>query len=190
MNEISKIMHASLLQTKKKTTPEQTAVSLSFELKIALQAYILLILKEIIGLQRSGIDEAKEKKGSSIYETDIAHAIEEQLQRLVMTDCSITQIAQELNLSRSQCTKIFTRVYGIPPHQYLSHLKLSKAKYLLVTTNRTIEQIAGELGFHSANHFSRQFRNWTGVSPNQFRPKHIIIPHQAINKPKAIEETM
>jgi hypothetical protein len=54
--------------------------------------------------------------------------------------------------------------------KYLTQLKLGLAKQLLVSTNRTVEDIAGELGFHSASHFSRQFRRGTGMSPNQFRP--------------------
>jgi AraC-like DNA-binding protein len=171
MEEIGGIMQAGLLETAHPTAPGTQTVPLSFGQKISLQAYILLMIREIAHLHKSGTIQAGEAKGSSIYETDLAHAIEEQLQRLVTTDGSVAQIAQHLNMSRSQCTKIFTKVYGISPHQYLCRLKLNKAKYLLVTTNRTNEQIAAELGFHSASHFSRQFRNWTGVSPNQFRPR-------------------
>lgn len=141
--------------------------------KIALQAYILLIIQEILRLAMKVEEEsmAAEPLHSTIHKADTAHLIEEKLQHLISGDGSISQAADELNLSRSQFTKVFKEIYGISPRQYLTETKLNRAKQMLVSTSKTVEDIADELGYHSVSHFSRQFRRGTGLSPNQFRPR-------------------
>ncbi|PYI51789.1 helix-turn-helix domain-containing protein [Paenibacillus flagellatus] len=147
--------------------------------RLELQAYVLLLIGEIADsagaepLAASVSPEADRKTGFTAFETDIAHAVEERLQRMASSgaDDSIARIADELHISRSQCTKIFTKVYGVSPRRYVSRLIETRAKHLLVTTGRTVEDISLELGFRSLSHFSRQFRRWTGLSPLQYRPK-------------------
>lgn len=178
MEEIEEIMYGSLLNNPLHKSITERRLSLSYENKIRLQAYILLIIQEIIHIQpkkpMKSTHSIDRKQVATLYQTDTAHAIEEQLQRIAFSDGSIEHIANKLNLSRSQCSKIFTKVYGISPRQYTTQLKLNRAKKLLVSTNRSVEDIAYELGFNSSSHFCRQFRHGTGMSPNQFRPKHMI----------------
>ncbi|MEW4430998.1 AraC family transcriptional regulator [Paenibacillus pabuli] len=150
----------------------ETRITLTSVQKMALQAYILLIIQEIILLQSGEADSIPDAIPEvTMHKADTAHRIEEQLQTIISSEGSITQMAEELNLSRSQCTKIFKEIYGISPRQYVTEKKLNHAKQLLVSTNKTIEDIADELGYHSVSHFSRQFRRGTGLSPNQFRPR-------------------
>ncbi|WP_018756389.1 helix-turn-helix domain-containing protein [Paenibacillus terrigena] len=104
-------------------------------------------------------------------ETAIAREMEYILRMEQPYKGTIGDIASELGLSRSQCSKIFTKVYGQSPRQYISRLILNKAKHLLVNSNLSIEQIAEELGFESTSQFSRQFRRWTGTAPSHFRPR-------------------
>lgn len=147
----------------------------SIENKLKFQAYILLIIHEVTLLNKQ-MDTAiplETNNEISNFDADIAHAIEEKLHHMAeYSDSTISQIANELHLSRSQSTKIFTKIYGISPRRYVTELKLNQAKHLLVRTSKTIDQISQELGFQSPSHFSRQFRQWIGVSPNQYRPKH------------------
>ncbi|MFC5653584.1 AraC family transcriptional regulator [Paenibacillus solisilvae] len=173
IQEIEQIMHNCMLHQTHNTSVTERRLSLTYEDKLALQSFILLIIREIILLQKPEAEEsALFRPGTTMHEADTAHAIEEQLQLSALSEVSISQIASELNLSRSQCTKIFNKIYGISPRQYVTQLKLTRAKHLLVSTNWTIEEISIALGFNSASHFSRQFRQGTGVSPAQFRPKH------------------
>jgi len=137
---------------------------------LALQAYLLLIVKELLALP----DREKEPDGyreRSIGETDLAHRIEARLRDGLYRDDTISTIARELNVSASQCGKIFSRTYGISPRQYVSRMKLNEAKRLLVNTNLSVQAVSERLGFHSVYHFSRQFRRWTGTTPTAFRPK-------------------
>ncbi|MEC0264269.1 AraC family transcriptional regulator [Paenibacillus anseongense] len=150
--------------------------SLRFEDKLLLQSYTLLIIHVVLQLFREhgssrGQGTAAEKD-PSLFTADIAHMIEEKLALGLCEEATVAGIAKEMNLSRSQCSKLFSKVYGLSPRQYVSQQKLKLAKELLVTTHLPMTDIAEKLGFHSASHFSRQFRRWTGQSPSEFKPRH------------------
>ncbi|WP_274319049.1 AraC family transcriptional regulator [Paenibacillus qinlingensis] len=157
---------------------------LLFEDKLLLQSYTLLIIHDVLALlraqQHTELRTTRESTSTtncdaSLFSTDVAHAIEEKLSLGLGEEASVAGIAKELNMSRSQCSKLFSKVYGLSPRQYVSQLKLKQAKELLVTTHLSMNHIADKLGFQSASHFSRQFRRWTGQSPSEFRPKHHTV---------------
>lgn len=174
-----------VMQRNRTTQPEvETAATesspLRFEDKLLLQSYTLLIIHDVLKLVREhkhgsirghGITPEKEKD-PSLFTADIAHMIEEKLSLGLCEEATVAGVAKEMNLSRSQCSKLFTKVYGLSPRQYVSQQKLKLAKELLVTTHLSMTDIAEKLGFHSASHFSRQFRRWTGQSPSEFKPRH------------------
>lgn len=153
---------------------------LSFEERLLLQSYTLLIIHEVLRLLNSpelGPELPFQARSSaaprpaSAMTADVAHAIEEKLLSGLSGDASVSRVARELNLSRSQCSKQFAKIYGMSPRQYVSRQKLNLAKELLVTTNLPVYAIADKLGFRSASHFSRQFRRWTGQSPTDYKPR-------------------
>lgn len=155
--------------------------------QLTIQSVTLEIIKEMITFNRAakrsgvisgavnGIDDIDDShfmnSNSSMLETELAHAIEEKLKN--NPNIKINELAKELGITRGRCTTIFTKVFGQSPRQYVSSLVLNQAKHLLVHSTLTIEEIAEELQFQSASHFSRQFRRWTGMAPSHFRPKYI-----------------
>ncbi|MGO4107672.1 AraC family transcriptional regulator [Paenibacillus sp. YAF4_2] len=151
---------------------EASVAESQLEVKLLLQANLLLIIREMLSLIRGQSDGRIDKGSVTLTAVDAAHAIEEKLSLDQSDNILITNVAKELNMSRSQCTKLFTKVYGMSPRQYLSRRKLMLAKELLVTSYLPVSEIAERLGFQSASHFSRQFRRWTGHSPTAFKPKH------------------
>lgn len=172
-----------VMQRNRTKQPEATATAtesspLRFEDKLLLQSYTLLIIHDVLQLLREhehgsirGHGTTPEKD-PSLFTADIAHMIEEKLSLGLCEEATVAGVAKEMNLSRSQCSKLFTKVYGLSPRQYVSQQKLKLAKELLVTTHLPMTDIAEKLGFHSASHFSRQFRRWTGQSPSEFKPRH------------------
>lgn len=145
-----------------------------FEDRLLLQSYTLLIVRDVLALIRERDVHAGQasSKEATLLAIDVAHAIEERLAGSFHEEATISAVAEELHLSRSQCSKLFSKVYGLSPKQYVSRRRLSLAKELLVTTNLPMTEIAERLGFQSASHFSRQFRRWTGQAPSDYKPKH------------------
>lgn len=91
----------------------------------------------------------------------------------INANTSIEQLANSLNVGYSSFRKIFKEYTGIAPHQYILQLKLKKAKSLLSDSQKSIKEIASELGFETSFSFSKIFKNKTGVSPNAYRKKII-----------------
>jgi AraC-like DNA-binding protein len=53
--------------------------------------------------------------------------------------------------------------------ELLSRIRFEKTLRLMADPDRRVFDIALELGFQDASNFSRSFRQWTGVTPSQFR---------------------
>jgi AraC family transcriptional regulator len=159
--------------TENLTKPQYTLTPLQ---KLSFQANILLIIQEMMKLQQRELLEEPNlaMKSASSSELDVANQIASLLEQSPKETISIQSIAKKVNLSRSQCSKIFTKVYGIPPRKYLSEFIIKKSKDLLLQTNFTIEEVSQILGFSSVQHFSKQFHRWTGFAPTKFRPHHKI----------------
>lgn len=79
------------------------------------------------------------------------------------------EIAASLNMSYTWFRRMFKNYTGLAPAQYITQLKIQKAKELLSVTNKTVKEIAFELGFESIDYFSTQFKKQTGQTPTQFR---------------------
>jgi AraC-like DNA-binding protein/quercetin dioxygenase-like cupin family protein len=80
-------------------------------------------------------------------------------------------LASELGIGYSRFRQAFKNRTGISPKQYQLQIRLQKARDLLANTDKSIKEIAEILGFESAFHLSKQFKQRMGVSPNQWRDK-------------------
>lgn len=80
-------------------------------------------------------------------------------------------IAAKLNMSRAHFFRIFKEQTGLSPYQYHLELKLNRARQMLRNSDLPVKQIARLLGFSNVYHFSKFFKNKTGMSPTPWR-KH------------------
>jgi AraC-like DNA-binding protein len=67
---------------------------------------------------------------------------------------------------------LFTKTMNITINEYITILRLEKAKGCLVTTDSSISEIALECGFENIPYFSYVFKRRVNVSPSQFRKKY------------------
>ena len=65
--------------------------------------------------------------------------------------------------------RIFKKIYGVTPYEYLIELRLQTAKILLKDTNLTIKEIADKLVFFDEHYFSSIFLKKVGVRPGVYR---------------------
>jgi AraC-like DNA-binding protein len=77
--------------------------------------------------------------------------------------------AREIGLSPFHFLRLFARVLGVTPHQYLVRSRLRRAASLLTDERRPITDIAFEVGFGDLSNFVRTFRRAAGVTPRGFR---------------------
>jgi AraC-like DNA-binding protein len=81
----------------------------------------------------------------------------------------IEDVAAALGVSASQLRRVFKEHAGVSPYQYHLQVKIGRARLMLRETDLPIKQIAKILGFRSAYHFSKLFKNRTAISPSQWR---------------------
>jgi len=78
-------------------------------------------------------------------------------------------IARHINVSEDYLTFCFRQELGTTPIKYLQRYRVNRAKSLLKDTQKTITEIALEVGFSEGGYFSRIFHRETGMPPDQFR---------------------
>ena len=96
------------------------------------------------------------------------------LNERVYQEIDAVHLAAELNMGYSYFRKMFTKYTGLPPVQYHLLLRIRRAEIMLKSTNKTIKEIANELGFESAFYFSRVFKEKTQISPVDYRKIHLV----------------
>ncbi len=79
------------------------------------------------------------------------------------------ELAEEAGYSLDHFARVFREQTGLSPQDCLLRAGLERAKQLLLDSDRSIAQVAADLGYSSPGFFSRQFRARTGQSPRQFR---------------------
>jgi AraC-like DNA-binding protein len=77
-------------------------------------------------------------------------------------------------MSESHVLRLFKRYLGCPPFQYINRLRLTEAADELTQTDKSITEIALDLGFNDSNYFSRLFRKNLGLSPREYRNKYLL----------------
>ena len=82
---------------------------------------------------------------------------------------TIDEMAALIGYRPPQFMRAFHATFGVPPHRYLLHQRLSRARELLRASNLALTDIALQLGFASHSHFSTAFRSETGLRPSDYR---------------------
>lgn len=82
---------------------------------------------------------------------------------------SLTQVCRALAVSKSYFSPLFKSHTGMTFVEYLTALRIDRAKELLSTTDMKSYEIAARIGFTDAHYFSLTFRKQTGASPSEYR---------------------
>ncbi|HRU00786.1 MAG TPA: AraC family transcriptional regulator [Victivallales bacterium] len=97
--------------------------------------------------------------------TNIISWINENYQK----EISLKDIIAKANTSRRNLFRLFKKMTGKTPIQYLLEIRIHHAMHKLRETSIPISEIAEDCGFHDQNYFARFFKKLTGVSPKDFR---------------------
>ena len=81
---------------------------------------------------------------------------------------------QALSGSGDPAEVIFKKQTGYTIFDYLTHYKIEQAKKMLATGTYKIYEVSDYLGYKSKNYFSALFKEYTGVTPSQYRNSAVI----------------
>lgn len=82
---------------------------------------------------------------------------------------SSAEMADICNLSESQFRIVFKQKTGMKPKIYIDRFKIQKASEQLCNSEKTISEIAKDLGYLDPYHFSRRFKDLAGLAPEHYR---------------------
>ena len=129
--------------------------------------YKLSLFNDIITQYR-----LQNKAKSNISDALIANAVH-YIQQKYHSKLDLTTIAKRCNLSYPQFIRRFKTAMHMTPSDYVTTLRLGKAKSLLLGSNLHIREISMLCGFESEYYFSKFFKKQIGVPPAEFRKNRI-----------------
>lgn len=86
---------------------------------------------------------------------------------------SLDDIAAHVFLHANYFSSLFKAKTGTTYRQYLRKFRVEKAKQFMLETDMRVYEIAQAVGYNDSAHFVRAFKEVTGVSPSQFKEKHL-----------------
>ena len=128
------------------------------------ETYMIQCLHVLITLIMKCYDDRVRHK--KITPADFAVGI---MQRNLHEKIVVSDIAKEFGITPRYFRTVFEQRWGVPPAQFLTDLRLRKAKTLLALSNTPITEIAMACGFCDNSHFSNVFTKNEGVSPREYR---------------------
>jgi AraC family transcriptional regulator len=117
--------------------------------------------KSAMSGQRPAINPARDRRRA----VEAALWLEEHAHQAV----DLERVSRQAGLSAFHFLRLFARVLGVTPHQYLVRCRLRRAARLLADPARSITDVAFDVGFADLSNFVRTFRRAAGVSPRAFR---------------------
>ena len=88
-------------------------------------------------------------------------------------DLSVDTLVEEAGISRSALFKKIKTLIGISPMELIKNIRLKKAAELIEEGSDNFTQVAYKVGFKDSQHFSKCFKQIYGVTPTEYRKKHL-----------------
>jgi AraC-like DNA-binding protein len=82
---------------------------------------------------------------------------------------NLPDISAQANLSPYHFLRVYKQAYGETPHEFLTRLRIERAKTLLAKGSHNVTEACFEVGFSSLGSFSTLFAHRVGLSPSEYR---------------------
>lgn len=131
------------------------------------EALSIVLVHELLRLNNTAIPAKQSFRGglAGWQEKKVAQYIDEHL----LEDVSLAKLAAVVKLSPYHFVRAFKQSFGLPPHRYLSSLRMQRAKTLLADAAMSVTQVGFNLGFSDTSSFTTTFRKHTGLTPTAYR---------------------
>ena len=92
-----------------------------------------------------------------------------QYMQMHYTTITLSELAQFFNYSERQIQRIITATTGMSFSDNIKRMRMNRASELLKDSTMTISEIAESLGYYDASNFRHIFKNYYGMTPQQYR---------------------
>ncbi|MGM9903834.1 response regulator transcription factor [Enterococcus hirae] len=93
---------------------------------------------------------------------------------------TLKNVAENLHLNVMYLGQLFKKETKKSFSTYLNHLRMEKAKYLLIHSKQNINEISNEIGYNNTTYFSKLFKKIVGQSPTEYRDNQGIVKEKIL----------
>jgi AraC family transcriptional regulator len=122
-----------------------------------LRNYAIPKLSEELELSRVGLVDRRIRRSVELMHTQLDQ------------DLTLRALAAASYLSPFHFARLFKKLTGSSPHNYLAGIRATRAQLLLAETDLSVTEIGARVGYLSGSHFTKAFRIATGATPREFR---------------------
>lgn len=139
----------------------ETYEGTTFTRELKIRILLLSFIEQISCARMVNLNtNPKQKKGRSILSY---------IQQNYTEPITLAELARLFHMSEKYLSRYFKQTYHITLSQYIGHLRITKAKSLLLSTNLPITDVAMQSGFQDVSYFVRTFHKTVGTSPLKYR---------------------
>jgi AraC family transcriptional regulator len=133
---------------------------------LLISSYRLPIIHSLL-LQQSAAPRQRAERGR--LRRQQMQQVREYVHAYLAADIPVEAVSAAIGMSAFHFSRLFKNTTGQSPYQYILSARIERAKELLATTNHTVREIAGLVGFSRPSAFSRAFLRLTGSSAQRYR---------------------
>ena len=140
------------------------------------QAFLSYCYANYDSISPSGLNQTASREEKSIFPVvpqlkEVFDFIEDNYHKGI----TLSDVAEAVGYSAAYLTNRVAKITGETVNSWIVKRRMSAARYLLKNTSQNIEEIATNVGYQNACHFSRQFRQHHDIPPQSWRKKHQLI---------------
>ncbi|WP_424768939.1 response regulator [Paenibacillus sp. sgz302251] len=149
------VCHFEELKQKHADCPDETG-KLPLNIESVDQAYVLSAMRRI--------REQREQQTESVLDRARSY-----INSRFTEDISLEEVADSIHLNPHYFSKVFKQQLGTTFIDYVTGLRIDKAKTLMAVGHLSLKEVCFEVGYNDPNYFSRVFKKVTGVTPSEYR---------------------
>jgi transcriptional regulator GlxA family with amidase domain len=107
-------------------------------------------------------------------------ALQVRIEENLTDELSLRALAERSGMSVRHFSRVFVAELGTTPAHYVEQVRISAARRLLETTDRTLDRVAAEVGLGSPETLYRMFHRHLGVAPGEYRSRFAHPPNEAL----------
>ncbi|MBC9883164.1 helix-turn-helix domain-containing protein [Bradyrhizobium sp. INPA01-394B] len=134
------------------------------------ESIIMAIIKVLHPIEL-GKMEIRDRQRSVLSSRDLTK-VTELIDARLSAPLHMEQLADLVGLSVRQFSRLFRNAKGVSPHQYVVSARVERARHLISSTAKSLDEIAWSVGFANRNHMAAAFNKVLGVTPSHFRNSH------------------
>jgi len=136
--------------------------------EISLRGLFTLLLTEIYRNTEDNEDRLMGQKNINTIIPAITY-----ISRHYNEEITAEKLSEICSLSQTHLRRNFKNLLGFSPFEYIYRLRITAAKSLLKSTQMPITRIAQEIGYESQTSFNNHFKQFTGITPSEYRKKNL-----------------